>query len=168
LIAFPLSGEIKQALNLNGTALILPWGLALLFVAGWLWWVFEDYYNDLYVVTEEQIIDIERKPLGLDYKRREGSLERVQSVDSRQIGILQALLDYGTVIIRTAAADEGYDFINVPNPKHVQQVVFQKLDALRARKAAQEATNRQQSVLETLQVYDDLRQKESALKIRSW
>ncbi len=168
LIAVPFLGSIKQALDLTGAALTLPWIVAFLVAIGWLWWEYEDYHNDLYVVTDEKIIDIERKPLGLDYKRREGSLERVQSVDSRQIGVLQAVLDYGTVVIRTAAADEGYDFINVPNPKHVQQVVFQKLDAQRQRKAARDATDRQQSVVETLQVYDDLRQNESQIKVRSW
>jgi hypothetical protein len=168
LIAFPLFGNVIQGLGLSGTALALSWGVAFVITAGWLWWVYEDYHNDLYVVTDEKIIDIERKPLGLDYKRREGSLEKIQSVDSKQRGVVQALLDYGTVVIRTAATDEGYDFINVPNPKHVQQVVFQKLDAQRERKAAQEAVNRQQSVVETLQVYDDLRQNENQIKIRSW
>jgi CRP-like cAMP-binding protein/uncharacterized membrane protein YdbT with pleckstrin-like domain len=168
LIAFPLFGDVIQGIGLSGTALALSWGAALVITSGWLWWEFVDYRNDLYVVTEEKIIDIERKPLGLDYKRREGSLERIQSVDSRQRGVVQALLDYGTVVIRTAATDEGYDFINVPNPKHVQQVVFQKLDTLRERKAAQEAVNRQQSVVETLQVYDDLRQNENQIKVRSW
>ncbi len=131
-------------------------------------WEIQDYRNDIYIVTDEKIIDIERKPLGLDYERREGSLERVQSVDSRQTGVMQTLLGYGTVIIRTAAADEGYDFVNVPNPKHVQRVVFQKLDALRQSKAAKEAMARQQSMIETLQVYDELRQSDDQLKIRTW
>jgi uncharacterized membrane protein YdbT with pleckstrin-like domain len=168
LIAFPWLGKAGDALGLEGMALALPWFLALLAMGGWLWWEFEDYYNDLYIVTNEKIIDIERKPLGLDYKRREGNLERVQSVDSKRQGVLPALLNYGTVVIRTAAADEGYDFVNVPNPKHVQQVVFQKMDALRQRKAAQDAADRQKSVVDTLQVYDELRLSDSQLKTRAW
>ena len=168
LIAFPFLGKMGDALGRDGMALALPWLVAFVVMAGWLWWEFEDYYNDLYIVTNEKIIDIERKPLGLDYKRREGNLERVQSVDSKRQGILPALLNYGTVVIRTAAADEGYDFVNVPNPKHVQQVVFQKMDALRQRKAAQDAADRQRSIVGTLQVYDELRLSDSQLKTRSW
>jgi hypothetical protein len=168
LIAFPFLGRLGDALGREGMALALPWLVAFVAMAGWLWWEFEDYRNDLYIVTNEKIIDIERKPLGLDYKRREGNLERVQSVDSKRQGILPALLNYGTVVIRTAAADEGYDFVNVPNPKHVQQVVFQKMDALRQRKAAQDAAGRQQSVVDTLQVYDELRLSDSQLKMRTW
>ena len=168
LIVFPFLGRVGDTLGLDGMALALPWVLAFLAMVGWLWWEFEDYYNDLYIVTNEKIIDIERKPLGLDYKRREGNLERVQSVDSKREGVLPALLNYGTVVIRTAAADEGYDFVNVPNPKHVQQVVFQKMDALRQRKAAQDAAGRQQSVVDTLQVYDELRLSDSQLKMRTW
>ena len=168
LIAFPFLRNVGDALGRDGIALALPWLVAFVAMAGWLWWEFEDYYNDLYIVTNEKIIDIERKPLGLDYKRREGNLERVQSVDSKRQGILPALLNYGTVVIRTAAADEGYDFVNVPNPKHVQQVVFQKMDTLRQRKAAQDAADRQRSIVGTLQVYDELRLSDSQLKTRSW
>ncbi len=168
VILFPFLDKVGDTLGLQGMALALPWLLAFLAMAGWLWWEFEDYRNDLYIVTNEKIIDIERKPLGLDYKRREGNLERVQSVDSKRQGFLPALLNYGTVVIRTAAADEGYDFVNIPNPKHVQQVVFQKMDALRQRKAAQDAADRQRSVVDTLQVYDELRLGDSQLRMRTW
>ena len=55
-----------------------------------------------------------------------------------------------------------------PNPKHVQQVVFQKMDALRQRKAGRDAADRQQAVVDTLQVYDELRLNDSQLKMRTW
>ncbi len=122
-----------------------------------LWWQIADYYNDIYVLTDDKIIDIEMKPLGLDYKRREGNLERVQSVDFKRLGFFSVLFDYGNVVIRTAAADEGYDFVMIGNPKHVQEVVFQKLDALRQRQEAKQAADRQRELIESFQVYDDIR-----------
>ena len=129
-----------------------------------LWWQVADYRNDIYVLTDDKIIDIEMKPFGLDYKRREGNLERVQSVDFKRLGLLSVILDYGTVIIRTAAADEGYDFMMIGDPKHVQEVVFQKLDALRQRQEAKQAEERQREMIESLQVYDDIRRHGGAQK----
>ena len=138
-------------------ALFLPWMLLFAISISILAWQVADYFNDLYVLTDDKIIDIEMKPLGLDYRRREGNLERVQSVDFKRLGLLSVILDYGTVIIRTAAADEGYDFIKIGNPKRVQEIVFQKLDALRERQEAKKAEDRQREMIESLQVYDDIR-----------
>lgn len=149
----PIAGLFGLA---QPTDLLLLWLFLFAVSAIVLWWQIADYRNDIYVLTDDKIIDIEMKPLGLDYKRREGSLERVQSVDFKRLGAISVLLNYGTVTIRTAAADEGYDFVMVSNPKHVQEVIFQKLAALRQRQETRMAADRQQELLEGLQVYSDL------------
>lgn len=149
--------QLTAVLSLNTMSLVLPWLLLMIVTIGILAYQVADYRNDMYVLTDDKIIDIEMKPFGLDYKRREGNLERVQSVDFRRLGLLSVIFDYGTVTIRTAAADEGYDFIMVPDPKHVQEVVFQKLDALRQRQEAKKVEDRQREMIESLQVYDDIR-----------
>jgi uncharacterized membrane protein YdbT with pleckstrin-like domain len=109
------------------------------------------------VLTDEKIIDIEMKPLGLDAKRREGSLERVQNVDAKQRGFLSIIFDYGDVVISTAAGDEGYTFFIVPHPKKVQAMVFQKIDSLRRRQDETQALRRQRELIEGLQVYHQIR-----------
>ncbi len=154
LFALPALAEL---LGLSFIGLLLPWAVLALFFAGWLWWRVEDYLNDLYIVTDEKIIDIEMKPLGLDYNRREGSLERVQTVNTVQSGILARLFNYGNVIIRTAAEGEAFDFIMVPNPRHVQQVIFQKMENLRKRQEEKRAAERNREIIDSLKVYDELR-----------
>ena len=145
-------------LNMSSViGLVLPWLLMMMISVGVLMYQVADYWNDIYVLTDDKIIDIQMKPLGLDYMRREGNLERVQSVDAKRLGLLSVILDYGNVIIRTAAADEGYDFLMIGNPKHVQQIVFQRLDALRQRQEAKRVEDRQREIIESLQVYDDIR-----------
>lgn len=157
LFQFEQLTELTAVLGLNRMGLVLPLLLMVIASIGILAYQVADYRNDMYVLTDDKIIDIEMKPFGLDYKRREGNLERVQSVDFKRLGLLSVIFNYGTVTIRTAAADEGYDFIMVPNPKHVQEVVFQKLDALRQRQEAKKAEDRQREMIESLQVYDDIR-----------
>ncbi len=124
--------------GIESTGWVLPW-LFLLFV-GVLWLAYEyaDWYNDVYIVTNTQLIDIEKTPLGLSEKRRQANLDRIQTVDAKQESFWRVVLGYGDVIIRTAAADEELDFLSVPNPKAVQSVIFQRVEAARpqARAAA--------------------------------
>jgi uncharacterized membrane protein YdbT with pleckstrin-like domain len=123
---------------------------------GWLLWNYADYRNDVYVVTDDRIIDVEMKPLGLFAKRREGGLDRVQNVDLVQKGIWANLFNYGDVVISTAASDEGFTFIMVPKPKLVQSTVFQKLDAFRNRQEQKRAADRQRELIEGIEVYHRL------------
>ncbi len=155
--ALPQLDGLTTLLNTGLMTLVLPWLFLLVVTFIILIYQVVDYTNDLYVLTDDKIIDIEMKPFGLDYKRREGNLERVQSVDFKRLGLLSVIFDYGTVTIRTAAADEGYDFKMVPNPKRVQEIVFQKLDALRQRQEVKKAEDRQREMIESLQVYDSIR-----------
>jgi len=109
------------------------------------------------VVTDDRIIDIEMKPLGLSMKRREGGLSKVQNVVAQQNGLWANIFDYGDVVISTAAADEGFTFIMVPNPKGVQTTVFQKLEQFRSREEHRRASGRQQEMIEALSVYHQVR-----------
>jgi len=132
----------------------------LLFVAllGWLLWQIADYWNDIYVVTDEKIIDVEKTPLGLSRKEREGGLDRNQTVYVQQQGILQNLLNYGNVVITTAALDEGFTFLQVGSPKKVQRVIFQKMDAFRRKQEEKATVERQRQLIEGLSVYHELRE----------
>jgi len=148
--------------GLSPTALLLAWLVAAIAAGFWLWWQYTDWHNDIYVLTDEKIIDIEMKPLGLDTKRREGGLERVQNVDARQKGIIPNIFDYGDVVISTAAGDEGYTFIMVPHPKKVQSIVFQKLDVLRRRQEEVRTQQRQRELIEGLQVYHQIQSEQAS------
>ena len=74
--------------------------------------MYEDYHNDIYVLTDEKIVDIERKPLALSKVTEEFYLDRVQNVKAKQRGIWANVLDYGDVTIQTAAADRGVTFLH--------------------------------------------------------
>jgi len=118
-----------------------------------------DYRNDIYVVTDEQIIDIEKKPLWVAAERREGSLNRVQTVFTEQKGVWANILDYGDVVIRTAALDAGFTFEFVGHPRTVQTVVFQKLEAFRRKQEEQRTKAHQRELVEGLDVYHQLREE---------
>jgi CRP-like cAMP-binding protein/membrane protein YdbS with pleckstrin-like domain len=162
LLGIVLLAVLEAIPELSPMALFLPWLVALAATVFWLWWQYTDWHNDIYVLTDEKIIDIEMKPLGIDSKRREGSLERVQNVDAKQRGLTSVILDYGDVVISTAAGDEGYTFLMVPHPKKVQALVFQKLDALRRRQDEIKTQQRQRELIEGLQVYHQIQSEQAS------
>jgi CRP-like cAMP-binding protein/membrane protein YdbS with pleckstrin-like domain len=137
----------------------LPWLFLFLFSIGWWLFRYADWHNDIYVVTDDKLIDIEALPLGLSIKRRETSLDRVQTVDYKQVGFIRYMLNYGDVVIRTAALEEGFDFLYVPNPRLVQAVIFQKLDTYRRTQDRQRLKDRQREMIESLEVYHEMRQE---------
>jgi hypothetical protein len=82
----------------------------------------------------------------------------VQSVDAVQPGFWANLLNYGNVVIRTAASDEGFDFVRIGNPKLVQSIIFQRLEALRQRQERNRVAERQRELIEGLRVYHEVRE----------
>jgi CRP-like cAMP-binding protein/membrane protein YdbS with pleckstrin-like domain len=145
--------------RLPGSSLLLAWLVLFVPTAFWLWFQVLDWRNDIYVVTDDVLIDIEAKPLALSYQRREGSLDRVQTAVTEQKGFWANVLDYGTVQILTAAADPGFTFYMVGHPKRVQAVIFQKLDGFRRRREAERTSASQRELIEGLRAYDELQSR---------
>jgi CRP-like cAMP-binding protein len=91
------------------------------------WWIYRylDWRNDQYIITPEQIIDVYRRPLGVEDKRA-APLENIQSIRYKRNGLPGLILNYGTVFIKVG--NEDFTFDNVYNPLEVQQVLFGYLE----------------------------------------
>jgi uncharacterized membrane protein YdbT with pleckstrin-like domain len=91
-----------------------------------LWWIYRyvDWANDLYIITEDQIIDIYKKPLGTE-QRRTAQIKNILSVEFERIGFIGLIFNFGTVYIRVG--EEEFTFDNVFNPSLVQREIFQRL-----------------------------------------
>ncbi len=155
---FPVISYGSIALGLDRIALVLGWLVLLVPIALWFLWHSVDWYNDLYKVNDDQIIDVEKRPLWLSAKERAGNLDRVQTVLSSQEGLLATVLNYGDVIIRTAAADEGFTFNYAPNPKLVAATIFQRLEAFRRRQEEKKTAEFRRELVDGLDAYHQLRE----------
>ena len=122
---------------------------------GWGWWQYADWSNDLYIVTNERIIDIEKRPLAFAEDRREASLGMIQNVSLTIPNLLAALFDYGDVIVQTAGSEE-FTFDKVPNPRDVQRVIFRRMEAYRAAQREEESARRRAEMAEWFSVYHEL------------
>ncbi len=121
-----LSALIARLQNMLTT---IPLELAALFAAlfiliGWGWWIYEflDWHNDIYIVNSEQVIDINRKPLGHEEKNS-APLKNIQTIEYKRIGIFGLMFNYGTVFIRVGDSELTFDYVS--NPSEVQKEIFQ-------------------------------------------
>ena len=142
----------------------IPYYPAIMLVAtvlcwGWLSWVFSDWANDQYTVTSDRIIDIEKRPLSTE-KRNEARLADVQNIRLVVPGFWANALGYGSVLIQTAGA-EDFTFDNVPNPRDVQSVISQKMQAYRDAEEERQAAQRRDEMGEWFSVYEEVRQRQA-------
>lgn len=134
--------------------------LGILFPAlVWGWWQFLVWGGDIYTLTPERIIDIERLPFGIRETRRESNLDRIQDIDVSIPNLLSRLFDMGDVYIKTGAAGSDLTFRSVARPHQVQRDIFHRLAAVRRKE--QEIRRRQamEEMTKWLSVYNELTTK---------
>jgi CRP-like cAMP-binding protein len=104
-------------------------------VSLWLWWELADWSNDLYVLTESQVIGIEKKPLFVGETRNTVELANIQNILFEQMGFVNILLNVGNVIIETAGSEKPLNFRHVPDPRNVQRQIFAQMEAHKQKRA---------------------------------
>jgi uncharacterized membrane protein YdbT with pleckstrin-like domain len=134
-----------------------PWlvfigGVVLLIVVIFPWWayLYVDWRNDIYQVTERYIFDIERKPLGTEIKKS-APLESILSLEHERQGFLGYLFNFGNVTIHVG--DAKFVFRGVYDPARAQQDVFNRMYALRRKKEKSEAERERARIAAALSMY---------------
>jgi len=120
-------------------------GISLAVTLVWLIWRSIDWRNDLYIITDERVIDIEKVPFLYEH-RREAGLDKIQDVRYLREGFIALRLDFGNVRLETAGEIGEFTFDSVPHPREVQIEIFNRLEQFH-RKAAQEGKKRRQEEL---------------------
>jgi hypothetical protein len=126
-LLFMLVYEIIH-LSLTGVPFLFPKSGALGLLTVWLllvfivlmWWIYQyiDWSNDIFQVTPDQILDINKKPLG-QVTSDIASLDNILHLEYERRGILQVLFNYGNVYI-TIGGGTDMTFQDLFNPSAVQ------------------------------------------------
>lgn len=131
-------------------AVVILLGLSGLGVLGWILWGYIDWQNDLYMVTDEQILDIYREPLGRE-DRRSAQLVNILSVEFEREGIIHNLFNFGTVKISIGGGQ--FDFVDVANPPLVQSDIIQRVQKAQARKREADNAAEKNRMLDWIAMY---------------
>lgn len=112
---FANSEEVGKTLSFS---LVL---FAMMLLAAF-FFVLMDYYLDMWIVTNERIIDVEQHGF---FSRRisEIPLARVQDVTLEVHGVLHTLFNYGTIRIQTAG-ETSFDMKDVPHLAEIKDAIL--------------------------------------------
>jgi hypothetical protein len=108
----PIYGVIPLKFSFLGTIL---W---YLFVMGFTLEVFLNWFYNVYIITDERVVDVDFN--SLLYKNiSSAQLENVEDITSTTAGALGAIFNFGDIQIQTSAAVTQFDFKAVPQPERV-------------------------------------------------
>jgi hypothetical protein len=100
--------------------------LALFPFLGWFIYEVVDWSNDKFEVTPEQIIDLDKKPLGTE-SRNAAQLDNILAIEYKRIGILGNIFNYGSVYITVGSTKLIFE--DVIDPATVQSDIDRRREA---------------------------------------
>ena len=142
--------------SLDAQTLLLSGGLVTLATLGWILWAVTDWWNDTYTVTEDRIIDIEKLPLFLSEQRREAQLSDIQDIRLEMNSPLKVMLNFGNIIVQTAAGEGAFTFDHVPNPRTVKEEITRRMIAWRREDERRKAHDRSKDLPDWFEMYNRL------------
>lgn len=118
LLAGLFPAPLESAVGFPVLALVA----SIYYLSVWLFFFtqFLDYYLDVWLVTNDRIVNIEQ--MGLFARTvSELDLYRIQDVTSEVNGFLPTMFNFGNVYIQTAGQHERFVFRQVPDPHGVRK-----------------------------------------------
>jgi hypothetical protein len=133
--AFALGGPVVVAwlldlINLYDNVESWYWiaaGLWLVFWAVRIILNWYQYYNDIWVITDQRIVD-SRKPHPLRHSLASADLVNIQDMTVEKRGIFANIFGFGDVNCQTAAAKHLFILAGIPKPAEVQLMVDAERD----------------------------------------
>ncbi|GAC1428861.1 MAG: hypothetical protein NVSMB65_02210 [Chloroflexota bacterium] len=121
----------------------------------WLAWQIVDWANDLFVVTTERLIELERTPLLFEMR----NVVQLRSVQDIVLSISTAsgrLLDMGDLLVETGGG-KSLIWRHLPHPERLQSLIFEQMEEQRRRERAREAEHLATTLSEWFSAYHRLR-----------
>ena len=108
--------------------------ILLLPVMFWLWYEYTDWKNDVFMITNDEIFDIDKKPFGQE-ERRSAQIKEILSTSYKRSGFIAYIFNYGTVNITVGGANLAFE--DVIDPAMVQADINRRRSTRLAKQAAE-------------------------------
>jgi hypothetical protein len=153
LIAIFVVSPIMIMTDVSWAIYIIPVAIFLAFIC-FLWWLYEyiDWGNDLYRVTQELIVDREKKPFGQE-SFRSAPIKNIQSLGHEVPNLIGLILNVGNVYINVG--DETFTFDGVHNPSVVHQDISRKMEELVAQQEKEKMQLEHDRMATWLEIYHE-------------
>jgi CRP-like cAMP-binding protein len=130
------------------------------FIAMVIWWIYEyvDWSNDIYQVTPDQILDINRTPLGREDKTA-AQLESILATEYERVGIFGLFFNFGTVHITVGGTKMA--FKDVFDPPSVQQDIDRRRMARNAKREEARVSSERERMADWFLAYNEVTKPEN-------
>ncbi len=133
--AFPLlfseinSTPVTLSFGFSNSPYIVPFFQSLfallIWVIAFIIWI--DYYFDVWIITNERIVNIEQRGLFIR-QVSELKFSNIQDVTTEVQGLIPTLLNFGNVYVQTAGTKTRFNFRKVPNPYKLKALIMNMKD----------------------------------------
>lgn len=96
-----------------------------LFVFGFSLYKFIFWYFNVYLITNERIVDFDFRGI-LHKEAAYTNLSQIQDVTPKVLGFFGTFFHYGNVFVQTAGTKPEFEFNNVENPDEVARVILKE------------------------------------------
>ena len=135
---------------LSMTTILVVLLIFLFIIFCYILYQYADWRDDVFKITMDQLIDLDRKPLG-KVRRRAAPLENVLSIEYERLGLMGVLFNFGTVTITVGNTQLTFD--HVYNPSEVQQDIFYRMGERLEKKRQYEIDTERDRVSEWIASY---------------
>ncbi len=122
-------------------------------------YVYVDWHNDVFQLTPNQVVDIDRKPFGRESKRS-ASLDNILSIEYERRGLIPMLCNFGTVYI--SVGNTQLTFNEVYQPSVVQQDIFARMGARNEEKQQLLTSQERERVAQWFKIFQEETQPQAA------
>ena len=127
VLAILTNFNIKQIIHIKTSYLLVVISLWYLLNLTGALMKFLDWYYNVYLITNERVIDFDFNPFAY-HKISETSLENIVDATQETIGFLPMLFDFGDVYVQTAGTKQEFDFTAVSKPGWVRDKIMDLRD----------------------------------------
>ncbi|MES2014503.1 MAG: hypothetical protein V4437_01670 [Patescibacteria group bacterium] len=108
----------------------VPGGVVIFFASLWTLIVWNllfarwtNYYYDIWVITNWRILDVDQQGF---FNRKVATLltlDHIEDIETEVNGIINSLLNFGSIQVQTAAAHIEFHIDDIPNPTETERVI---------------------------------------------
>ncbi len=149
-----LIGVLNLANPLNGVEVVA--GIFFILISAlWFYWSDWDWRNDMIVIGQSTVRIIHKRPLWLQDHNEQFLLNQVDNVETARGGLINTLLNRGTVRVSLVGDDHPKEFRFVGHPAQVQSEIFERRAALIKQQDEAELVQQRQEIARYLDVYHE-------------
>ena len=98
-----------------------------LFVFGYGLAKFMGWFFNIYIVTDERIVDVDF--INIFFRKiSTAKIDEIQDVNIQSSGALETFFGYGSLFIQTASAVPEFEFLSIPAPDRAGKILTQLID----------------------------------------